>query len=223
MIAAKYLHPAAGRVETGIGAGTLPTKVTQWVENPTGGRDRGPGALVRAWLEVLLRPRRFFRTGVAPGDQAPGVVFVGCVVFVFVATRFALVPDSYPVVAGQRVASVVLILVVAVAFVAPLVLHLLAAVQTLALAPLVRERAGVSETVQILAYATAPCALAGLPIPTLRAACALYGTVLLVIGTAEVHDVDFVRAAVVAALPAVFAFGYAFGGFGAAASVLAFG
>ena len=49
--------------------------MTTWVENPTGGRDRGPRNLVRAWIEVLVRPQQFFRNGVAPGDQAPGLVF----------------------------------------------------------------------------------------------------------------------------------------------------
>jgi hypothetical protein len=194
--------------------------VTQWVENPTGGRDRGLIALARAWLEVLVRPRRFFRTGVAPGDQAPGLAFTGAVVLAFEATRFALVPGSYPVVAGRPVVSAALWLIVAIAFVAPLALHLTAAIQTLVLIPLAAERAGVSETVQVIAYATAPCVFAGLPIPVLRVACALYGAAVLVVGTAEVHDIDYGRAAIAAALPGILVFGYAFRGFGAAAALL---
>ncbi|HET7324553.1 MAG TPA: YIP1 family protein [Halococcus sp.] len=195
--------------------------MTQWVENPTGGRDRGPIALARAWAEVLVRPRRFFETGVAPGDQAPGLVFVGTVVLIEEATRFALVPGAYPVVAGQRVVSSVLALVVAVGLIAPLALHMAAAIQTLVLIPLADGRAGISETVQVIAYATAPCVFAGAPIPALRLACAAYGTALLVIGTAHVHEIGFWRAALVAVLPAAFVFGYAFRGFAAAEALVA--
>jgi hypothetical protein len=235
--------------------------VTQWVENPTGGRDRGPIALARAWLEVLVRPRRFFRTGVAPGDQAPGLVFVMAVVAVEEATRFALVPSQFPVIADRRVASAVLALVIAVGLIAPLALHLTAAIETLALVsfvndkrvvfgvlalviavgfaaplalhfamiigallillPLADERAGVSETVQVIAYASAPCVFAGAPIPALRVVCALYGAALLLVGTAEVHDIDYWQGAVVTAVPAVFVFGYAFRGFAAAEALLA--
>jgi len=55
--------------------------VTTWIENPEGGRARGPRAVVRSWGEVLVRPRRFFVTGVGPGDVLDGVVatgYVGC-------------------------------------------------------------------------------------------------------------------------------------------------
>jgi hypothetical protein len=234
--------------------------VTQWVENPTGGRDRGPTALARAWLEALVRPRRFFATGVAPGDQAPGLAFVMTVVAIEEATRFALVPGSYPVIAGLPVASGLLALPIAVGFIAPLALHLAAAIETLALMPLADDkrvvfgalalviavgfvaptvlpfavvagalillpladddRAGVSETVQVIAYASAPCVLAGVPIPGLRIACALYGTALLVIGTSEVHGIGLGRAAIAAAVPALFVFGYAFRGIAAATVLL---
>ncbi len=84
--------------------------MTQWVENPTGGRDRGPTALVRAWVEILRRPRRVFRTGVAPGDQAPGLVFAATVVLFEEVSRYAVVnladggystgPFDYPAIGG---------------------------------------------------------------------------------------------------------------------------
>ncbi|PSQ39591.1 hypothetical protein BRD13_02695, partial [Halobacteriales archaeon SW_5_70_135] len=64
--------------------------MTQWVEEPSGGRDRGPVALVRAWAEVLARPFRFFETGVAPDDQAPGLVFAAAVVLVEELVRLAV-------------------------------------------------------------------------------------------------------------------------------------
>jgi hypothetical protein len=103
--------------------------------------------------------------------------------------------------------------------VAPATLHLAAAVQTLLLVAVVDDRAGVSETVQTVAYATAPCALAGLPVPEISACCALYGAFLLVVGLAEVHGTTLLRAAVAGAVPAALVFGYAFGGFGATVAV----
>lgn len=208
------------RIETGIPDGSRLPIVTQWVENPTGGRDRGPIALARAWLEVLVRPRRFFAAGVAPGDQAPGLAFVMVVVAIEEATRFALVPGSYPVLADQQLASALLVLLIAVGFVAPLALHLAAAIETLALVLVTDDRAGVSETVQVIAYASAPCVLAGVPLPGLRIACALYGAALLVVGTSEVHDIGLGRAALAAAVPAVFVFGYAFRAVAAATALL---
>ena len=194
--------------------------MTQWVENPTGGRDRGPVAIARAWVEVLVRPRRFFRTGVAPGDQAPGLVFAAVIVFLEEVTRQALVAGAYPVLGGQPLASTALGLALAVVLVMPATLHLTAAIQTVILIGGAPDRAGVSETVQVLSYSIAPCVFAGPPTPALRLGCALYGTALLVVGTSEVHDVGVARAVPLVAVPAAIVFGYGFRGFGAAADVL---
>lgn len=194
--------------------------MTQWVENPTGGRDRGPVAIARAWVEVLVRPRRFFRTGVAPGDQAPGLVFAGLVVFVEELTRLALVPGAYPILGGQPVASRALGLALAVVLVMPATLHLTAAIQTVLLAPFVAERGGVSETVQVLGYATAPCLLAGPPIPALRLACAIYGFALLAVGMREIHGIDPIKTLPLVAIPGAIVFGYGYRGFLAAEQLL---
>ncbi|WP_134671864.1 YIP1 family protein [Halorussus marinus] len=189
--------------------------MTQWVENPTGGRDRGPAAIARAWIEVLRAPTRFFERGVAPGDQAPGLVFAMTVVLVEEATRFALVPGAAPVIGGQPGLSALLGLLLAVLFVAPAALHLTAALQTLLLIAAVPDRGGISETVQVIGYATAPCVLAGVPSPTLRAACAIYGSVLFVIGLRTVHATSTLRAVLAGAIPAALVFGYAFRGIAA--------
>jgi hypothetical protein len=190
--------------------------VTTWVDDPTGGRDRGPRGVARAWAEVLVRPRRFFRTGVAPGDQAPGLVFAVAVAVGYVALLFVL--DGGRVSGGPLRALVVTALVGVL--VAPAVLHLLAALQTLLLMALVRDRAGVSETVQVLAYATAPAPLAAVPHDGLRVVCCLYGAALLVVGLAEVHDTTGGRAAVAGSLPAALLFGSGFGGFDALLALL---
>ncbi|WP_436906547.1 YIP1 family protein [Halosimplex marinum] len=189
--------------------------MTQWVENPTGGRDRGPAALARAWAEVLVRPRRLFQSGVAPGDQAPGLVFAGAVVLVEELTRVATGAAAYPVLSGQPFLSTVLFLALAVVLVAPAALHLTAALQTLILISTAPDRAGVSETVQVIAYATAPCAFAGFPYPGVRVAATAYAAVLLAVGVSDVHDVSLPKAAVLTAVPAALAFGYGFRGFAA--------
>ncbi|WP_227133785.1 YIP1 family protein [Halorubellus salinus] len=184
--------------------------MTQWVESTEGGRDRGPRAVLRAWFEVATAPSRFYRTGVAPGDQAPGLTFAMLVVLVAEATRFVLVDDAYPVIADSELLSGALWLGVAVLLVAPAGLHLLAAVETLLLAALAPDRGGVSETVQVLGYATAPCVFAGIPAPEVRAICGLYAFVLLVVGVRVVHRVSTVRAVVLALVPGVVAYGYGF-------------
>lgn len=185
------------------------------------GRSRGPRALVRAWVDVLVTPRRFFQTAVAPGDQVPGLTFAMAVVLVEEATRLALVPGAVPQLVGGRLVGAVLVIGLATLLVAPLGLHLVAAVQTLLLHPMVPDRAGISETVQVLAYAAAPCALAGAPAPALRVACAAYGTWLLVLGLSTVHGTSRRRAGVAGAIPAAVVFGYGFRGFDALGALLA--
>lgn len=189
--------------------------MTQWIDRPTGGRDRGPVALARAWVAVLVRPRRFFERAIAPGDQAPGLVFAMAVVLVEEATRFALVPGAAPTIAGKPMLSTVFWLALATLFVAPAVLHLTAALQTVLLMAVVPDRAGVSETVQVVAYATAPCVFAGIPSPALRVACGVYGAVLFFVGLRRVHGASSLRAVVAGAIPAALVFGYAFRGFAA--------
>lgn len=195
--------------------------MTSWVAEPGGGRARGPRGLVRAWVEVLVRPGRFFRTGVAPGDQGPGLTFAMAVVAVEEASRLALVPDAVPSLVGGRLASATLLVGLATLLVAPLGLHLVAGVQILLLRPVVADRAGVSETVQVLAYATAPAVFVGVPEPTIRVVGGFYGTWLLVVGLATVHGTSRWRAAAAGAIPAVLLFGYGFRGVAALGTLYA--
>lgn len=194
--------------------------MTTWIEESTGGRDRGPVAIARAWVEVLVRPGRFFRAGVAPGDQAPGLTFVMAVVLVEEATRLMLSPTSIPSITASPLLSAGLTVAVAVLIVTPAALHLVAAVQTLPLIVLAEDRAGISETVQVLAYSAAPCVFAGVPVPTVRVLATAYGAFLLVDGLAVVHGLSERRARLAAAVPAVIVFGYGFRGFDAIATLL---
>lgn len=181
----------------------------------------GPGSLVRAWVQVLVGPRRFFRESVAPGDQAPGLVFGMALVAVEESVRLALVADPVPVVDGNHLLSKLFWLGVAVLVVTPAALHLLGALQTMLLVPFVRDRGTVTETIQVLGYATAPCALAGVPIPAVRVVCTAWGAALLALGISEVHGPRFEPAVALSALPAALVFGYGFRGFAALTRQLA--
>lgn len=199
--------------------------MTQWVEDPTGGRERGPRGLARAWVEVLRRPRRFFANGVAPGDQAPGLTFAVVVAAGHVSGRLLLAPGSLPgyervaAATGSVYLSAVVLAGVACFLVAPLVLHLAAALATLSLLPVADERAGVGETVQVVAYAAAPAVFGAVPITEVQLAVALWGSALLVVGLAVVHGISVARALLAGLVPAAFVFGLVIGGFGALEAV----
>ncbi|MFB6299866.1 MAG: YIP1 family protein [Halobacteriales archaeon] len=195
--------------------------MTRWLENPEGGRNRGLRGIGRAWIEVLVRPSRFFRSDVAPGDQAPGLTFAMTVVLIEETIRLILVPAAAPTALGEPPLASLIVVGLAVMLVTPAALHLVAAIQTLLLIPTAPDRGGTSETVQVFAYAAAPCVFAGIPAPWLRIGCTAYGTVLLFIGLRERHGITFTRAGLVGALPAAIVFGYGFRGFDAIASLLA--
>jgi len=193
--------------------------VTTWVETPADGRGRGPRGLARAWAEVLVRPRRFFTNGVAPGEQAPGLAFAVVVAVVYVAGLLAVQPELIlgtsvvPILGGSTGVTMLLVLLVTAVVAAPAGLHLTAAIQTVVLLLTVDDRAGVSETVQVIAYATAPCALAWIPVSSVAAACTLYGAGLLTLGLATVHETSLPRAIVAGVIPAALVFGVGFRGF----------
>jgi hypothetical protein len=186
--------------------------VTQWVENPELGRERGPVALARAWVEILLQPATFFGEKIAPGDQAPGLTFAATVVCFAEAVRLATTPDAYPVVADQPAASAILWLMAIMVLLTPAGIHLTAALQTVVLVIGTNERAGVSETVQVICYSLAPLAFLGVPSVWVKAAVVLWAGGLFVYGMASVHGIRKVRALVLGAVPALVLLGYGFGG-----------
>jgi hypothetical protein len=186
---------------------------------PSGGRARGPLGIAQSWVQVLRHPVAFFEEAVSPGDQGPGLLFAMLVVLVEEGTRLALVPAARPVVGGSDLVGGVLFVAVVTLLVTPLGLHAIAAVETLVLlvAP---TRAGISETVQVLAYAGAPCALAGLPYPALRTVTGVWAMGLLIVGFHVVHDLRYPVAVVLATPAAVLGIGYGFRWFGAAVDLL---
>ena len=174
--------------------------------------------MARAWVEIMRRPRRFFANGVAPGDQAPGLSFAIAVALVYLGGLLAVQPervlgaDRIPVLGDSIGVTAVFILLLTAVVAAPAALHLVSAIQTVILMVLVDDRAGVSETVQIIGYATAPCVVAWVPVPGLAALCGLYAAGLLIAGLSVVHNTSVVRAALAGVLPAILVFGIAFGG-----------
>ncbi len=184
-----------------------------------GGRDRGPIGILRAWRSVVTRPRRFFAANVSPGDQAPGLTFAAVVAAAFALGWMVADPSAVPGIAESTWLSSLVVLGVVFVLAAPVGLHLTAAVATLSLilASLeyrggvrFRDRGGVSETVQVVAYASAPMALAGPPIPAVRIACGTYATLLLLIGLRTVHGTTPVRTLVAGMPPALIGYGVAY-------------
>ncbi|WP_232685994.1 YIP1 family protein [Halobacterium zhouii] len=192
--------------------------MTTWVE-PEGGRERGLLGLAKAFTQVVVNPRTFFREAVSPGDQAPGLAFGIAVVLVEESIRLALAPDAALALPASTPIRITLTVALAALLVAPAALHALSAIQTLALAALAPDRGGVSETVQVLAYASAPCVAAGVHVPAVRVVVGLWGFCLLVAGTRIVHDTTYPRALLAAAIPGALAFGYGFRWFGATVRV----
>jgi hypothetical protein len=145
---------------------------------------------------------------------------------IYITGLLAVQPDTIlgtsvvPILGGSRALTMVLVVLVTAVVAAPAGLHLTAAIQTVLLMLTVTDRAGVSETVQVVAYATAPCALAWLPVPGMAAACALYGAGLLILGLATVHETSLPRAIVAGVIPTVLVFGVGFRGLWPLAAVV---
>ncbi|MFW6000391.1 MAG: YIP1 family protein [Halorubrum sp.] len=191
--------------------------MTSRTSDSAGGRPRGLRGIARTWVEVLVRPRRAFANGVAPGDQAPALTFAVAVAAAFALGLIATDPGSLPVVVpSSDLLSGLVVFLVVVALAAPVGLHLTAAVATVAVVVAsvefdggvrLRDRGGVSETVQAVAYASSPMALAGPAIPELRVLCGAYAAVLLVVGFRTVHGLSPVRTVVAALPPAALGYG----------------
>lgn len=200
--------------------------MTTWVETPAEGRRRGLIGIAVAWVAVLTRPRAFFDESVAPGDQAPGLAFAVVVAVSYVGGLLATQPERIfqpsriPVLADSPLLTALLLLLLTAIVIAPAGLHLTAALQTGLLIGVVSDRAGVSETVQVLGYATAPAAVAWVPIPAVTLVCAGYGTVLLIVGLSVVHRTSLLRATLAGVLPAAIIFGGAYGGLAAGQQLL---
>ena len=201
------------------------------MSDSAGGRPRGLRGIARTWVEVLVRPRRAFANGITPGDQAPALTFAVAVAAAFTLGWIASDPAAMPVVVpSSRLLSEVVVFVVVVALAAPVGLHLTAAAATVAVVVAsveiadgrfaLRDRGGVSETVQAVAYASSPMALAGPAIPEIRVACGAYAAILLFIGFREIHGLGPLRTAAAALPPAALGYGVGYRAVAAARTLL---
>lgn len=201
------------------------------MSDPAGGRPRGLRGIARTWVEVMLRPRRAFANGIAPGDQAPALTFAVAVAAAFTLGWIASDPAAMPVVVpSSRLLSGAVVFLVVVALGAPVGLHLTAALATVSVVVAsveiadghfaLRDRGGVSETVQAVAYASSPMALAGPAIPELRLVCGAYAAVLLFVGLRAVHGLGAVRTVVAAVPPAALGYGVGYRTVAAARTLL---
>ena len=154
------------------------------------------------WIAIIIRPKWFFEKKIKSGNQSEGLVFAMGVVMVEEGSRLILVDSTHFFIS----------LGVVVLIITPILLHIVAAIQTLLLSIGAKNRKGIGATVQVIGYSIAPCVFAGLTIPSLRFLCAAYGSMLLVIGLKEVHDISLKRALVIAIIPAIIIFGYLFRG-----------
>ena len=192
--------------------------MTSRTRDSAGGRPRGPRGIGHTWVEVLIRPRQAFANAITPGDQAPALTFAVAVAAAFALGLIATDPGAVPtVVPSSRALSGLVVFLVAVALAAPVGLHLTAAVATISVVVAsveiadghfaLRDRGGVSETVQAVAYASSPMALAGPAIPEIRVVCGAYAAVLLLAGLRAVHGLGPLRTAVAALPPAALGYG----------------
>ena len=197
----------------------------------SGGRPRGLRGIARTWVEVLVRPRRAFASGITPGDQAPALTFAVAVAAAFTLGLIATDPGAVPAVVPSSAAlSGLVVFLVAVALAAPVGLHLTAAVATVSVIIAsveiadgrfaLRDRGGVSETVQAVAYASSPMALAGPSIPELRVLCGAYAAVLLYVGLRAVHGLGPIRTVAAALPPAALGYGVGYRSVAAARTLL---
>tara|TARA_Y100000996_G_scaffold371739_1_gene320241 strand:+ start:506 stop:1045 length:540 start_codon:yes stop_codon:yes gene_type:complete len=173
-----------------------------------------PQEWVRNWIAIIIHPKGFFEKKIKSGKQSDGLIFAMVVVMIEEGSRIIIHTP-------WTVTYFFISLGVAVLIVTPILLHIVAAIQTLLLRMGAKNRKGIGATVQVIGYSIAPCIFAGFAIPSLRVLCAIYGSILLIIGLKEVHDVSLRKAFLISIIPAIIVFGLLFRGILALNSLLA--
>jgi hypothetical protein len=189
--------------------------VTTWINPSETGRDRGVRGLLKTYVSILISPKQFFDSAVVPGDQVPGLIF-GVVIALGYTVGIVLVTVSAPPTVAQPevLASVILLMAVGL-IIGPITLHLAAAFQTVLLIGLAPDRGGVSETVQLIAYASAPCLFAFIQVPIIRLMTCAYAWSLLLVGIRSVHSTSRLRAIAAGGPTGALLYGGLFRGFDA--------
>jgi hypothetical protein len=154
--------------------------------------------LIDTWLKVMTKPRLFFREMMGESGQGEGLVFVMVLATVEEGSRLIWIGSEY----------IIIILGITVFIATPILLHIVAAIQTILLRFVKKDRNGMSLTVKVICYSLSPCIFMGLTVPFLRVICAVYGWAILVIGIKEAHGVSMRNALLVTAIPSIIIFGY---------------
>ena len=93
--------------------------------------------MVENWIAIIIRPKWFFDKKIKSGNQSEGLVFAMGVVMVEEGSRLILVDSNYFFIS----------LGVAVLIITPILLHIVAAIQTLLLRVGAKNRKGIGATV----------------------------------------------------------------------------
>ena len=162
------------------------------------------------WIVIMFFPWRGFTHRIRPRDQSLGIVFAMLMVGLWAVISLLMGTFSHPVIGGISWLSALIWMSLLVIVVVPVAIHLLAAVATVILIILAPRRQGVSETVQVIAFATAPVPFLGIDLIGVQAVAALYGVGLMWYGMRVVHRMSLERALLVVALPAYILFAMGF-------------
>lgn len=179
--------------------------------------DRPPSAphamveTVRVWILTLIVPWRVFPNRIRRGEQLRAILFTILVAGAWVAVRVAVDFGSFPVLGNAPELSVLIWALLLAVVVAPIGVHVAAAIATLVLVAVATDRAGVSETVQTVAFAMAPAPAIAVGVAEVQVVAALYGSVLLVYGLWAVHEITLERAVLAGLLPVYLLFVVGFG------------
>lgn len=166
---------------------------------------------LHVWITALLAPWLCFRTYVLDRDQTRAIGFAAVVTVVWLLAGVLAGTVSYPVLGGMPAASLLLWLVLLSLVAVPIGIHLLSFVATLILVATVSERAPVSATVQVVAFAMAPAVFLSIPVVEVQAIVGVYGALLLIYGLRVVHETSFWRALLAGAIPAYLLYALGFG------------
>lgn len=162
------------------------------------------------WIVAMFFPWRCFTERVRPRDQSLGIVFAMVMVTLWAVISILIGTFSHPVIGGVAWLSAIIWLSLLVIVVTPVAIHLLAAIATVVLITVAPNRQGVSETVQVIAFATAPVPLLGIDLIGVQAVAALYGFGLMWYGVRKVHRLSIERSLLVVAIPGYILFAMGF-------------
>lgn len=163
-----------------------------------------PAELADKWYEVVVRPRPFFRrvNDEERGQRAALTFFAAALLL----GRIRAVAASGDPLRAAAIAALLLLL-------SPVVLHVVTALQYLAVWLVTESDEGVDRTLRAVAYGSAPGVLAAAPY---LGAVSFVGVGLVAVGVAEGHGLSVSRGLAASAVPSLVLFGVVFGGFEAA-------